>query len=309
MWLIRGAWKSRRADLEAGTFRLGPEPKPEVAGDGLVLCIAHPARLLLASPFKGTSQVAIKKAEAGLHIEALKQGRVTLRMIGTTGFYFNAMSAKAKRTLLVGGGKKTAAEKRELKHDPENEYRDSVYRMASGPTLLGFPAPGVKGAMATAALETAGVTKTSVNRLIFLPEQRIKVWGRPYLKMDVVRSADMNRTPDVRTRAFLPRWCAEVDIAFVTPTLSLHSVVSLLSNAGAIVGIGDFRQEKGKGSFGTFAVAGDDLGEWADDWADITAEGRDVQQMALDNPEAHPDDYETAELMDFLGDERQRRAA
>ena len=54
--------------------------------------------------------MAIKKAEAGtLHIDALKQGRVTLRMIGTTPLYFNAMSAKAKRTLLIGGGKKTTA--------------------------------------------------------------------------------------------------------------------------------------------------------------------------------------------------------
>lgn len=253
--------------------------------------------------------MAVKKAETGLHIEPLKQGRVTLKLIGTTPFYFNAMSAKAKRTLLVGGGKKTAAEKRELKHDPEQEFRDSIYRMKDGPTLLGFPAPGVKGAMATAALETAGVTKSSVNRLIFLPEQRIKIWGRPYLRMDVVRSADMNRTPDIRTRAYLPRWCAEVDIAFVTPTLSLHSVVSLLANAGAIVGIGDFRQEKGKGSHGTFAVTGNDAGEWADLWAELMEEGRAVQEAAMDNPEAEPDDDDTAELLDFLVGERDRRAA
>lgn len=251
--------------------------------------------------------MAVKKAETGLAIEALKQGRVTLRMIGSTPLYFNAMSAKAKRSLLIGGGKKTAAEKKELKHDPEQEYRDSVYTLSGGPTLLGFPAPGVKGAMSTAALETAGVTKTSVQRLIFLPEQKIKVWGKPYLKMDVVRSADMARTPDIRTRAFLPRWCAEVDIAFVQPTLSAHSVVSLLSNAGAIVGIGDFRQEKGRGSYGTFSVAGDDLGDLADYWAEITAEGRDVQAAAILNPECA--DADTEALMEMLEDERSRRAA
>ena len=58
-----------------------------------------------------------------LQIDALKQGRVTLRLVGSTGLYFNAMSAKAKRTLLIGGGKKTSAEKRELKHDPEAEFK------------------------------------------------------------------------------------------------------------------------------------------------------------------------------------------
>lgn len=251
--------------------------------------------------------MAIKKAETGLHIDALKQGRVTLKMIGQTPLYFNSMSVKAKRSLLLGGGKKTVAEKKELKHRPEQEFRESVYRLASGPTLLGFPAPGVKGAMATAALETAGVTKTSVNRLVFLPEQMIKIWGKPYLKTDVVRSADMNKTPDIRTRAYLPRWCAEVHIAFITPTLSVHSIVSLLANAGIIVGIGDFRQEKGKGSCGTFAVAGDDPGEWEDYWREVTAEGRDVQEAAMAEPE--PADEDTAELLAFYAEEVKRRAA
>lgn len=250
----------------------------------------------------------MQKIETGsLVIDPLKRGAITAKLIGMTPLYFNAMSAKAMRTLLVGGGKKTAAEKKAIKHDPEQEFRDSVYTLESGPTLLGFPAPGIKGAMATAALETAGVTKTSVNRLIFLPEARVRVWGRPLLKMDIVRSADMAKTPDVRTRAFLPRWCAEVEIRFVTPTLSHHSVISLLVNAGMIVGIGDFRQEKGRGAFGTFVVAtaGDELGDAAEEWASITAEGRDVQRAALDNPE--PADSDTAALLEFLQSERLRR--
>lgn len=246
--------------------------------------------------------MAVAKKNEELSIDALKQGRVTLRLIGTTPFYFNAMSAKAKRSLLIGGGKKTAAERKQLKHNPEEEFRDSVYRQPNGDTLLCFPAPGIKAAMATAALETPGVTKTSVQRLIFLPQQKVNIWGKPQLKMDVVRSADMNRTPDVRTRAFLPRWCAEVDIAFVTPTLSVHSIVSLLSNAGVVCGIGDFRQEKGKGSFGTFAVSGEDMGDWQEMWDDITQEGRDVQQAALDDPEFA--DQETADLMDIVEEER-----
>jgi hypothetical protein len=250
--------------------------------------------------------MAVKKAEAGsLQIDALKQGRVTLRMIGTTPLYYNAMSLKVKHTLQAGGAKKTAAEKRELKHNPEDEFRESVYRQATGDTLLCFPAPGVKAAMATAALETAGVTKSSVNRLIFLPQQKISIWGKPYLKCDVVRSADINKTPDVRTRAYLPRWCAEVQIAFITPTLSVRSIVSLLANAGVVVGIGDFRQEKGKGSFGTFRVVGD--GDDDSEWGEITQEGRAVQELALFNPEYADED--TAALMEMFHAEVTRRAA
>lgn len=250
--------------------------------------------------------MAKSETTATLHIEALKQGRVKMRIIGTTPMFFNAMSAKTKRTLLIGGGKKTASEKKEIKHDPEQEFRDSVYTASAGPTLLAFPAPGIKNAMATAALVTDGVKKTDVQRLIFLPQERISIWGRPYLRMDVVRSADMNRTPDVRTRAFLPIWCAEIDIAFVTPTLSPHSIASLLSNAGTVCGIGDFRQEKGKGSYGTFAVISD--ADQEKQWDHLLKhEGRETQIAAMADPQAF--DQDTRELWALLRQERMKRAA
>lgn len=252
----------------------------------------------------------VKKPTAAttMEIHALKQGRIKLRMIGQTPMYFNSMGAKAWRDLLVGGGKKTAAEKKNIKHNPEQEFRDSVYKKSTGDTYLCFPAAGVKGAMATAALETEGIKKTSVQRLIFLPESQIQVWGKPYLKMDIVRSADMNKTPDVRTRAYLPNWCAEVDIKFVTPTLSAFSIVSLLQNAGTIVGIGDFRQEKGRGSYGTFSVASsEDMGDQQEIWDDITQEAREVQELAMEYPECADD--QTRELMQFIQEERLRRAA
>jgi hypothetical protein len=250
----------------------------------------------------------VKTQNTTMEIHALKQGRIKLRMIGQTPMYFNSMGAKAWRDLLVGGGKKTAAQKKDIKHNPEQEFRDSVYKKSTGDTYLCFPAAGVKGAMSTAALETAGITKSSVQRLIFLPESHIQIWGKPYMKMDIVRSADMNKTPDVRTRAFLPNWCAEVEIRFVTPTLSSHSIVSLLQNAGQIVGIGDFRQEKGRGGYGTFSVAGsEDMGDMQEIWDEITQEGRDIQEAAMNEPECFDD--QTAELMEFLQEERLRRAA
>ena len=61
--------------------------------------------------------VAKKSAET-IQIHSVKQGKITLRMIGQTPLYFNSMSSKAMRDLLIGGGKKTAAEKKEIKHNP-----------------------------------------------------------------------------------------------------------------------------------------------------------------------------------------------
>ena len=251
--------------------------------------------------------LAKKQTDGAIHIDALNRGRVTLRIIGTMPLYMNSMSLKAKQTLLAGGGRKTAAQKKELKHNPEEEFRQSAHTKSTGETLLCFPASGVKSAMATAALETAGITKTSVQKNISLPQEVIQIWGKPYLKLDVVRSADMNRTPDIRSRAFLPRWIAEVDIAFTMPTFSAHTIVTLLANAGQVVGIGDFRQEKGRGGYGTFSVAGDDLGDLQEYWDELKEEGRSVQKAAMDDPEYA--DRTTGELMEFLSGQRILRAA
>ena len=249
------------------------------------------------------------KAPETVQIHVIKQGMLKLRIIGETPMYFNSMGSKAKRDLVTGAGKKTAAEKKLLKHDPENEFRETMYsNFHKGDTLLYFPATGIKKGMATAALETAGITKANVNRLIFMPQQQIPIWGKPYLKMDVVRAADMNRTPDVRTRAYLPRWCSEVIIKYCTPTFNARGVVSLLANAGMICGLGDNRQEKGNGSYGSYSVhSAEDMGDAKSLWDEIVAEGREVQELAYEYPECYDD--MTQELLDFVQEERVRRAA
>ncbi len=246
-----------------------------------------------------------KEMNTELHITPLRQQSVTLRMIGSTPLYFNSMSAKAKRDLLIGAQRKTAAQKKTIKHNPEEEFRSSVYEQDKGDTLLCFPAAGVKAAMAQAAVETDGIKKTTVQKLVFMPQQHINIWGKPYLKMDVVRSADINKTPDIRTRAFLPNWAAEIDVKYIHPALSVHSVVNLLQNAGAIIGIGDYRQEKGKGGFGSFNVGTDKDEEFNAMWKDIVLENRAVQEEAMANPVAY--DKETATLMKEIKEERVRR--
>jgi len=216
------------------------------------------------------------------------------------------MANKAKQQLLVGGQKKGKADRASIKHDPIQEFRDSAEILPAGPTALGLRVVAVKAAMATAALETPGLTKSSAQRLLFMPGDHVPLYGTPQLRMDVVRSADINRTPDIRSRCYLPKWGAEVEVHFITPQLSVQSVVSLLCNAGILIGVGDFRQEKGKGAFGSFRVLGE--GEEDPEWEDlIKNHGRMPQQAALTDPEYA--DKDTADLMDFFHSEVKRRAA
>jgi hypothetical protein len=252
--------------------------------------------------------MAVKKEtqETEIFVQPLKRGSVRLRLIGTTPLYQNRMAAKARQELLVGGRKKSKADRASIKHDPMTEYNDSAEKLPDGPTALGLNVIAIKAAMSTAALETPGLTKTAAQRLLFLPGNFAPLYGIPQLKMDVVRSADMNRTPDVRTRCYLPRWAAEVEIHFITPQLSVTSVVSLLSNAGILVGVGDYRQEKGKGSFGSFTVLGE--GEKSEEWDDLVKHhGRMKQLAALAKPEYA--DADTVYLMKYFHDEVKRRAA
>ena len=252
--------------------------------------------------------MAVKKAEAAteIHVPVMKRGVVRARIIGATPLFQNRMAAKAIQTLLVGGRKKTAADRAALKHDPHAEFLASADLVEGGPTAVGLNAIAIKAAMCTAALETSGISKTGAQRLLFVPGDHVPLFGTPQLRMDVVRSADVARTPDVRSRAFYPKWGAEVEIHFVYPQLSVHSVINLLINAGVLVGVGDYRQEKGKGSYGSFRV----IGEGQDDpeWDDlVTNHGREAQEAALASPAYATRD--TEDLMAFYRNEVQRRAA
>lgn len=247
-----------------------------------------------------------KTDTAEISIVPLRRGSTRLRIIGQTPLYQNRMAAKAKQQLLVGGQKKGRADRATIKHDPMREYVDSAEVLKDGPTALGLKVIAVKAAMATAALETPGLTKTSAQRLLFMPGDHAPLYGTPQLKMDVVRSADINKTPDVRTRCYLPRWCAEIEVQFIVPQLSASAVVTLLCNAGVLVGVGDFRQEKGKGAYGSFRVLGE--GDQDAEWDDLVANhGRAAQEAALSAPECA--DADTSDLMEFFFSETRRRAA
>lgn len=241
------------------------------------------------------------KIDAEIAILPISQGEVKFAVVGTSPFIFNRMAEKAKRELLLGGTRKTAADKAaNMKHDPVGEYRASVYRNKGDDcvTRLAVPAPAFKGAMMTAALDLPGTKKTEIGRLVWVNGTQVDFYGVPQLLMSVVRSADMNRTPDIRTRAIVPAWACVITVRFVQPKLTATAIGNLMAAAGVIAGVGDFRQEKGKGSFGQFRLADLDDSELQM----IVERGARVDQdEALHHYECYDD--ETLELMEFYSAE------
>ena len=85
-----------------------------------------------------------EKEAGGLGIEPLDQYETHVKILGTTPLIYNSMSAKAQQTLFLGARKKTAAEKKEIKHNPEEEFVDSCYEDGINGAHLSFPSTGIK---------------------------------------------------------------------------------------------------------------------------------------------------------------------
>lgn len=245
---------------------------------------------------KETSEVIIMEVNKGV---------MEFCILGTSPLICNRMSEKAKHELLAPKGRKTSAEKAaSLKHDPYQEFRDSPYIMTAedSPALIGMLPTAFKAAMRTAALDVPGAKKAQIGRLVYVHGEMISVWGVPKIFMSTTRSADINRTPDIRTRAILPEWACKLTVEFVKPIIREQSIANLLAAAGFQSGIGDWRQEKGSGNYGSFKlVSADDP-----DFVRITSTmGRSAQIDAMNNPVAH--DKETTDLLSWFVVEAERR--
>jgi hypothetical protein len=166
------------------------------------------------------------------------------------------MSEKARKELLIPSEKTKASRALKLKHDVVEEYRSSPYVLddKSAPTRIVIPAVSFKRVLESMALDVPGMTKSTITRNVVAEGHHIAFYGVPELKMDVVRSADMARTPDVRTRAVVREWCCEITLRFPVPLLSGKILTDLLGIGGLLRGVGDYRPEKGAGDYGTFVI-------------------------------------------------------
>lgn len=237
-----------------------------------------------------------KKTEE-ISIVEIQKGRVDLCVLGASPLILNRMSEKAARELLMPR-KKTAADKASnLKHDPIAEFRASFYRAIGdkAETRLMMPATAFKGALRSVAVDIPGAAKAQIGRLTYIEGDYVNIYGAPRLFMSITRSADMNKTPDVRTRAIVPAWAARISITYIKPLLKEVAVVNLMAAAGVMRGVGDWRPEKGSGNYGQFTIVSPDDETFG---ALVKAGGRAAQDAAIAAPECY--DAETADLLSWF---------
>ena len=241
-----------------------------------------------------------KSTDATLDIMSLDVGTVDFCILGRTPLIHNRLAEKARQELLLPRGRKTAAQKAaSMKHNPYEEFRSAPYvDREGGPTYITFLATCFKAAIRGAGTDIPGATKAQLGRLMWVNGERVPLYGDPRLFMTITRSADMNRTPDVRTRAIMSEWACRVTISFVRPMLNVKTVGNLLAAAGLIRGVGDWRTEKGSGNYGQFEL----VDENNPDFIRICENyGREQQLSAMENPVGY--DHETEELLSWFDDE------
>lgn len=238
-------------------------------------------------------------------INKVERGVIDVHLLGASPIILNRLSEKVKRELLLPRGKKNAAEKASTaKHNPFLEFTASPYtnKDDSAPAYLQHLCSALKGAIRGAALDLPGTKKAQIGRLLYVEGERFDLFGVPKMFMVPTRCADMNRTPDIRTRVIVPQWACTVSIRFVRPILNEQSVVNLVSAAGYTQGIGDWRPEKGAGNYGTFEVVNGDDPRFLEI---VQNGGRAAQMEAMENPEFYDD--ETKELYAWATAELTRR--
>lgn len=232
------------------------------------------------------------------------QGSITFKILGTTPFICNRMSAKAMQQLLLPR-KKTAADKATtLKHNPLEEFQASPYTSndPKNPTLIQMVTSAFRQSMSSAALEIPGMKKAQVARLTWVTADRVNIYGVPQMMMSVTRSADINKTPDIRSRAIIPEWACDVELRFATPQLTAKELTNLMAAAGMLIGVGDWRNGKGSGSYGQFELVSPDDARYKHV---IKYGGREAQVAAMKQPSYYDD--ETQSLYEWFCEEIDRR--
>lgn len=203
--------------------------------------------------------MAIRKktgSQQEVDIAEMETEEVSFCILGTTPLLMHAFNKKLREMLLPSPKKNAAQKASSLKHNPIQEFRDSVYILPdpNDPTLLCLKATAFKGALCGVATDIPGSTRAQVGRLVRVVGEYAPIWGIPHLSMWQTKPPTLNAAPDVSSKAALPEWASVIRILFQKPLITVKTVSKLLMAAGQIRGVGDYRTEKGMGNYGSFSI-------------------------------------------------------
>src|SRR4051812_35107912 len=143
------------------------------------------------------------KREVAVEVMSIATTSMEFCVLGTSPLLMNRLHGNTKHELIYPRGAKNKAERASTpKHNPLEEFRDSVFRTLDpqSPTRLVMPGGAFKRAIADVAIDIPGAFKAQIGRLTSIKEINVNIFGVPLVHHAVVRQAGISKTPDVRFR-------------------------------------------------------------------------------------------------------------
>lgn len=193
--------------------------------------------------------MAVAVADAPLTLARLQRNRVIIPIEGQTPLIPHRWSEKARRLMLDKQQGKAVAKKKPK--SPEQEAHEATYWFSDG--RPGMPATAFKSAIADAARHFDGLAIVMVKQSVFVlgegPDQLVAVDGDLLMREDMPRNA--NGVADLRYRNQVFPWRADLEIEYVTSSLTVGALVALVDAAG-LGGVGDWRPSSPRSKSGTY---------------------------------------------------------
>lgn len=208
-------------------------------------------------------------------IPQLKQGVVTLRLVGDTPLMINNKMSVARDIAeqYQGSGLRTKRPKAEGV-SVEEQYARAFYTLPSSPEpppspagLYGVPTSGIKKCL-TAAIRSAGFTDNTTIGLIgksfrVLPDEGglslIRHNGFVRDERPVNIGSGQKTVPNMRCRPLFTEWEIHIRVIYNTKILSPEQIVNLAMHAGQYIGLCELRAQKNQGECGGFMVASENM--------------------------------------------------
>lgn len=218
--------------------------------------------------------MATKKADNQniITINPIKLQKARITLVGDTPLIVHSWSEKAKKEMLAAQQKKKKDKKAMDIRDPFAEFMDAAYWITPEPeektpeafekalangARFGFPATGFKQCAIMGAYRLGADIKTTVAKAaIIIPCEYVEIKGKAVtMREDMVKVGGISKVADIRYRAQIEDWEADIPIKFASNVMSLEQVVNLFNLGGFACGVGEWRNER-NGVFGSFHVEG-----------------------------------------------------
>lgn len=219
---------------------------------------------------KTTKAAANAEKVATLTIAPLQLAEANIHIVGDTPLICHRWSEKAKRELLEAQMTEDKKRKKPLRN-PEADFVNTLYLLDGDlpePTeealnaylqnggRIGFPATAFKACAISGTYRSGvDVKMTELKANLHIPEEFVVINGRVEQREDMVKIGGISKVSDIRFRAQICDWSADVHVRYNLEMLSISQVVNLFQRGGFACGVGEWRPEKG-GTFGCFRVTG-----------------------------------------------------